>query len=100
MARSYYPIDDDSDEERVRFSVRLSARQNEDLESIAKLWNEIDLVLERKRPRKWKSASVIERMVQVGIDGFWEQIGGRPPSKEGRQDFIRKAIADLRKPKK
>lgn len=95
MSASYYPVDEESGEERVRTSVRLSQEQHADIELITKLWNDLDRVLGRQRSRKWKAASVIERLVAVGIDGFWAQVGGRPDTREGREDFIRQAAEKL-----
>jgi hypothetical protein len=93
---SYYPIDDEAEGDRVRTSVRLPASQHDDIELIAELWNEMDKALGRKRPRKWKAASVIERLITVGVDGFWGQVGGRPATKAGRADFIKQAIERLK----
>jgi hypothetical protein len=97
MSASYYPVDDREDPDRVRTSVRLPLETHADIEIIAKLWNELDRALGRKRTKKWKPASVIERLVTVGIDGFWAQIGGRPSTQEGRDDFARKALERLKK---
>jgi hypothetical protein len=99
MATSYYPINDETDEERVRTSVRLPASQQADIILVAELWNELDKAMGRKRPRKWLPASVIERLIAVGLDGFWAQIGGRPESQEGREAIMRRAVAQLRGPK-
>lgn len=99
---SYYPVDDDEGGERIKTSIRLAAEQHQDIEFIAELWNELDAALGKKKARKWKSASVIERLLAVGIDGFWSQIGGRPPTREGRADFIKQAVKRLKdeRPKK
>lgn len=93
---SYYPVDEDLDGERIRTSIRLDPEQHADIEFIAQLWNELDAALGKKKARKWKPASVLERLVAVGIDGFWHQIGGRPPTREGRAEFIRQAVKRLR----
>lgn len=100
MAASYYPVDEDSEDERVKTSVRLPKQDHDDIEIIAELWNEFDRVLDRPRPRKWKAASVIERLIEVGIDGFWGQVGGRPDTKEGREEFVRKAVEKIQSQKK
>lgn len=96
LMASYYPIEEETEGERVRTSVRLPPAQHDDLELIAELWNEMDKALGRRRPRKWKPASVIERLISVGIDGFWGQVGGRPATKAGRADFIKQAIERLK----
>lgn len=95
MAQSYYPVGDASEGARVKTSVRLPVEQDADIKLIAQLWNELDKALGRKKSRKWKAASVIERLISVGIDGFWQQVGGRPPTQEGREDFIRRAVEHL-----
>lgn len=96
MAQSYYPIDEESEGDRVRTSVRLLPEQHQDIELMAKLWNDLDRELGRRRPRKWKAASVIERLIAVGIDGFWGQIGGRPTTKDAREEAIAKVVAIAR----
>lgn len=102
MAPSYYPVDEETDSKRVATSVRLQKEQHEDIELIAKLWNEIDEELGRKRPRKWKASSVIERLIAVGIAGFWEQAGARPEDKADRDQVVAHVIERLKKsnPKK
>lgn len=97
MAQSYYPTDDDESGERVTTSVRLPKELHADIELIATLWNEFDAALGKKRAKKWKASSVIERLIAVGVDGFWQQVGGRPLTKEGRQDFVRSAVVRIRK---
>lgn len=102
MAQSYYPLDEAKTGEPIRTSVRLSPEQHQDVELIAKLWNDLDRDLGRRRPRKWKAASVMERLIAVGIDGFWGQIGGRPTTKEAREEAIAKVVSMAREraPKK
>jgi hypothetical protein len=97
-AMSYYPVTDSERPDRVRTSVRLTPEQHDDVELMAKLWTEFDKALGQRR-RKWSTMGVLERLVAVGIDGFWTQVGGRPPSKEGREDFVRRAVATLIKKK-
>lgn len=96
MATSYYPDKDEADEERIRTSVRLPPAQQADIVLVAELWNELDKAMGRKRPRKWLAASVIERLIAVGLDGFWAQIGGRPQTQEGREELMRRAVEHLR----
>ena len=96
LMASYYPVDEDNGGERIKTSIRLDADQHSDIEFIAQLWNELDAALGKKRSRTWKSASVIERLIAVGIDGFWHQIGGRPPTKEGRAEFIKQAVKRIK----
>lgn len=101
MAASYYPLDEEDSGEQVKTSIRLSAERHEDIQLIAELWNEIDQQLGRQRARRWKAASVIQRLIHVGIDGFWQQVGGRPTTKQDRQAFIATAVERLRtKPSK
>jgi hypothetical protein len=97
MAPSYYPFDDEEDVERVATTVRLRPIQHEDIETISDLWNAMDDALGRKRQKKWKASSVIERLLAVGIDGFWEQVGGRPSSKADREAFVKQAVEQLKK---
>jgi hypothetical protein len=100
MAQSYYPLDDAKVGEPIRTSVSLTPEQHQDVELIAKLWNELDKELGRRRPRKWKAASVMQRLIAVGIDGFWGQIGGRPTTKDEREAVIAKVVALAREKSK
>ncbi|HYH96905.1 hypothetical protein [Hyalangium sp.] len=93
MAQSYYPLDDAKVGEPIRTSVSLTPEQHQDVELIAKLWNDLDKELSRRRPRKWKAASVMQRLIAVGIDGFWAQIGGRPVTKDAREEAISKVVS-------
>lgn len=97
MAQSYYPVDEDEGGKRVTRSVRLPEEVHSDIELIAKLWSEFDAARGKTRAKKWKSSGVIERLLEVSVAGFWQQVGGRPPTKEGREDFIRRALAQVRK---
>lgn len=94
----YYPLDDDADVELKATSVRVPMALYRDIEFIAELWNEFDKVRDVKRPSRWKPSSVMERLLQVGRDGFVAQLGGFPESDEERAEFIRRAkskVADL-----
>lgn len=95
MADNYYPIDNDGS--RVRTSVRLPEEQHEDIELMSELWNELDRALGNRRAKKWKAASVIERLVRVGIEGFWAQAGGRPSTEAARAEMVRRVVAEAKK---
>lgn len=96
MATSYYPLDDEKPEPMIRTSVRLPESQQADIVLVAELWNELDKAMGRTKSRKWLAASVIERLIAVGLDGFWAQIGGRPETQEGREELMRRAVEHLR----
>ena len=91
MAMSYYPKNEGSDERRKATSVRLRLASDERVKFLAALWNALDKARGMERPRKWKAASVIERLVDVGLDGFGEQIGGWPEDKDERAEMLRRA---------
>lgn len=96
-AMGYYPLHE-SEEERVRTSIRLTPEQQADAALIAQLWIALDDALGVKRPgKKWSATSVLERLVAVGLDGFWAEVGGRPSEEEDRAEFIRRAVERLRK---
>lgn len=99
MAASYYPVEDDEGPDRVRFTVSLTKEQHADLELVAEIWNELDRALGKER-KKWKLNGVIERLAAIGIDGFWQQMGGRPPTREGREEFIAEAVERIRRSEK
>lgn len=97
---AYYPVDEDGRGTLVKTSIRMSEQDLADISLIAELWTELDRSLGKRR-REWKTASVVERLISVGIAGVWQQLGGRPESKGGREDFIKRAIQQLQaKPKK
>jgi len=100
MALSYYPLDESDSEEKVRTSVELPLELHLDVQFLADLWNEIDKTLGKRRRRKWKAASVQRRLIEVGVAGFWQQVGGRPATKQDRQEFVAQALERLRKPSK
>lgn len=97
MSKSYYPLDGDRDTGRVSLTIRLQPDRHEDIKMLVRLWTEFDAALGTKREKKWKPSMVVERLIDVGIDGFWQQVGGRPESQEGREEFIRRAVARLKK---
>lgn len=97
MANRYYPLEDEDGPGRVRLSISLTKEQHEQLELVARLWNALDDALERPRGRKWKITSVIERMVVVGLDGFWNEIGGLPPPGADHQAFINAAVERVKR---
>lgn len=91
----YYPLKD-SDGPRTRQSVRLTAEQQSDAKLIADLWSAFDAALDVEREgRGWTPTSVLERLIAVGIDGFWAEVGGRPESMEDRAEFVRRAVEKL-----
>lgn len=100
MAKGPYPTEEDDDVERVPLTVRVPAGHHEEIELIAQLWNEFDVQLAKKKAKKWKSSSVIERFIALGIDSFWDQVGGRPATKEGREEFIARAVEKLHSSRK
>ena len=93
----YYPLND-PDEERIRITIKMTPAQQAEASLIAQLWIALDEELGVKRPgKKWSATSVMERLVAVGLDGFWAEIGGRPTSEEDRAEFIRRAIEKVQK---
>lgn len=97
MARSLYPLNEDTSPKAVRFSISLNPDQHADLTLVAELWNEFDRILGKERVGKWKLNSVVERMVSVGLAQFWAEIGGRPPEQAKREEFIRAAVERISK---
>jgi hypothetical protein len=94
----YYPAEDETEPNAVRFSVTLTKEQHADLELVARLWNEFDARLGIKRQHKWKLNSVLARFVSLGLDGQWEELGGRPSTAEGREEVVRVAAERVKKP--
>lgn len=90
----YYPMDAGGDG-RIKTSVRLTSEQRADVDLIADLWNGFDAALGRTGGKSWTATSVLERLIAVGIDGFWQEVGGRPESSGDRAEFIRRAVERL-----
>lgn len=94
LMADYYPLDEEKAGEVERITVSFPKEMAEELELVAELWNEFDKEFDKKR-EKWLVARVIRRFVSVGLDGFWNQVGGRPQNKEDREKFVRTAIEKL-----
>jgi hypothetical protein len=92
---SLYPLDDEKDAATIRTSIALEKDLDEDVAFIAELWNAFDEVRGISRDKKWKKASVMQRMIQFARQVFGEQIEGFPRSPEERAAFIRNAKAKL-----
>ena len=91
----YYPLKE-AEGVRTRQSVRLTPEQQADAALIAELWAAFDDALGVERAgRGWTATSVLERLIAVGIDGFWQEVGGRPESSGDRAEFIRRAVERL-----
>lgn len=97
MAPTYFPIEEEDEKKRVPTTVRLMEAKHEDVELIAELWNQMEEELGRKRRRQWRASSVMERLIDVGVAGFWEQVGGRPEGKADRVELVRRTIERLKK---
>jgi hypothetical protein len=93
----YAPPEDASDKPLKRISIRLEEDETEELERIAETWDALDAALEAKRRHRWSSASVMERMIRVGMNDFWTQIGG--PKREGESDaeVVARAVDAVKK---
>lgn len=99
MAHDYYPLDDEKRSERVQTTIRLSPEEDADVELISQIWNGLDELRKVQRSVKWKKSTVMERLIAVGISGFWRSVGGRPKTSEAREQWLRKALAELEKAK-
>lgn len=100
MDASYYPLDETNEDARIRTSVRLPVDKHRRVEFLVDLWNALDKAQGKRRAKKWKAASVIERLVSVGLDNFAKQVGGFPETAEQRQAMLKRAgevVAKLKK---
>lgn len=97
MANRYYPLEEESEDDRVRLSISLSKEQHAALQLIELLWNALDDALGRQTGRKWKISRVVERFVSVGIKGFWDEVGGEPAPGMSNEEFIRQAVDRVRR---
>lgn len=93
----YYPLDEDLDEVIVPTSVRMKATSHSKLLFIAELWNALDKVRGKKRLKKWKPASVMARLIDVGIVGVELKVGVIPEDPVERKARIAKAADVLQK---
>ena len=100
MASGYYPLEEAKEDVRVRTSVRLSKKVQDDVELVAAIWNEFDRILGMKKTTKWKASSVIEQIIERGLERIWdEDFGGRPRDGENIQKFAQRALEHLKKKK-
>jgi hypothetical protein len=92
----------EADERRLRRqSIPLSDESIEDISVIADLWNAHDQLNKTRRVGgDWKLPAVARRMLENQIASFWDQVGGRPATKEAREEFVRRSVAALKKHKK
>lgn len=95
----FVPSDDGADE-RVRFSVSLSAQDHEAIERIAKFWNDFAEAQGKPRSRKWKLNSALERLLRAQLDAFSHQIGADVRDTERSEEKLRKILAEVRKQSK
>jgi hypothetical protein len=91
MAADYYPFDEEAEVTRVATTVRLTKLEHEQLQFVADVWNAFDKARQIKRSKKWKVASVIERFLAIGLEGFGLQIGGWPSTLEERKQLLKNA---------
>lgn len=92
---SLYPLDDDKDVESIRTSIAVEKDLDEDVQFIADLWNAFDEVRKVNRDKKWKKASVMQRMIHFARGVMGDQIGGIPRTPAERAAFIRNAKQKL-----
>lgn len=95
MAKSFYPLDTPSTPDTKKRAVHLSDEEVEELQLVADLWNAFDRARKIKRARIWEPKKVMEQFIRAGMEGFWDQIGGKPPTSSLRASTIRAAIAKL-----
>lgn len=91
------PEDEEQVVARIGVTIRFKPEHHEELKLIAAFWNELDSALGRKRRKKWKVSTVVERLVARGIAGFWNELGGRPESSEDRKAFLKRAVEVMRR---
>lgn len=95
---NYYPAKKDIEEGTARTTLEFPESMMSDVRFVAELWNALDGHREIDR-EKWVAARVIRRLVRVGLDGFWAEVGGRPHTTEGRDQFLARAVDALEKRK-
>src|SRR3954464_8608261 len=94
MAADYYPFDEDVPVERTAITVRLAKSEHEQIQFVADVWNAFDKARGLNRAKRWKVASVVERFISIGLDGFGAQIGGWPQDAQERKQLLKNA-ADI-----
>lgn len=92
---SLYPLDDEKEVESIRTSIAVEKELDEDLQFIAELWNAFDDVRKIRRDKKWKKASVMQRMIHFAHQVFGDQVGGIPRTAADKAAFIRNAKQKL-----
>lgn len=81
---------------RVTFTVRLTPEQAKHVKLMADAWNAADKAAGVRRSRKWKSSSVVARLITVGIDDFFDGVKLPPPANDTeRAAFIAHCVKVL-----
>lgn len=96
MGTSYLPPEGDKPG-RVRFTLRLEDLKSHHLKLMALAWNGFDAAIGRKRRHKWKPTSILEHFATVTLEEFHSQVGGPQREDESDAEFVRRAVAELRK---
>lgn len=73
MSDPLFP-DDEDQPGRARFSISLKAERLELVKLLAQFWNEYAELQNRKRPRKWKVSSAVERLVEESLRAVFKRM--------------------------
>ena len=77
------------------FSLRIPESLKAELEEIAGLWTEAQKLAEV--PGLVSINDVALRLLRLGVDGVWKEVGGRPTNKHEREQVVEALAVGARK---
>lgn len=81
---------------RVQTSVYLPEDIHKSVEDLGRLWTELDRAQD-PNAKQWKSAEVMRRLIEAGLDGAWGEVGGHPVDEKGWAELISRSVRLLTK---
>ena len=74
-------------------SVRVPADLHANLEGLAQFWSALDSAVVGPDAPETDLSDVVIRLLEMGVDGAWAEIGGRPVNEKDRAALVKKAAA-------
>lgn len=77
-------------EKQVISTLRAPEGLHEELKEIADLWHQVE---QRVGEGKVSLNDVLIRLLRVGVDGVWTELGGRPTTDKAKQALVERMVA-------
>ena len=82
-----------------QISVRVPTSVKDGLARLAKLWTQIERLRSGDAEVEVTESDVVNRLLELGLDGAWAEIGSEPKTEADFQDLAKraeKALSELR----